>query len=106
MEKTPIQRAKLAVDESNFAFSAYRTCTHSASSLNQDSDGQKAAIARITHYCMKQVAISQPNNQQIKILFSLATQVKLKQLLVNSRLIRPQPCRLLLALRGSFLWLN
>ena len=87
----------------NFAFRAYGTSTHSASALNQESAEQKGAIVRITHYCMEQIGFSQQNSRQIPIPFNLlATQVKVKQLLVNSSLIRPQQCHLLLMFRGSF----
>ena len=86
----------------NFAFRAYGTSAHSASALNKESAEQKAVIVRITHYCMVQIGFSQQNSQQIPIPFCLlATQVKVKQPLVNSRLIRPQQCHLLLMLKGS-----
>ena len=72
----------------NFASRAYGTSTHSASALNQESAEQKGATIRITHYCMEQIGFSQQNSQQILITFSLlATQVKVKQIIGNSRLI-------------------
>ena len=87
----------------NIAFRAYARSTHSASALNQESAEQRGAIVRITHYCMEQIGFFQQNSQQISILSSLlATQVKVKQLLVDSRLIRPQRCHQLLTLRGFF----
>ena len=85
----------------NFAFRAYGTSTPSASALNQENDEQKVVIVRIAQYCMEQIGFSQQNSQQIPISFSLlATQVKVKPPLVNSRLIRPQQCHLILMLRS------
>ena len=85
----------------NSSFRAYATNTHSGSALNQESVGQKGAIVRLTHYCIEQTWFFQQNNQQIPILSSLlATQVKLKQLLDNGRLIKPQQCHQLLMLRA------
>ena len=50
---------------------------------------------------MEQIGFSQQNRQQILVPLShLATQVKVNQPLVNSRLIRPQQCHLLLMLRA------
>ena len=87
----------------NFAFRAYATSTRSASALNQESAEQRGAIVRITRYCMEQIGFSQQNSQQILIPLSLlATHVKVKQPPVNSCLIGPQQCHLLLMLRGSF----
>ena len=72
----------------NFVFRAYMISTNSASALNRESAEQRGAIVHITHYCMEQIGFSQQKSQQIPIPFSLlATQVKAKQLLVNSRLI-------------------
>ena len=87
----------------NFAFCAYPISTHSVGVLNQESAEPKGAIIRMTHYCMEHIGLSQQNSQQIPILSSRqATQVKVKQLLVVSRLIGPQRCLQLLTLRGSF----
>ena len=102
-EKTPTHRVLSWWGIINFAFRAYRTSTRSASALNQESAEQRGAIVCITRYCMEQIGFPQQNSQQILIPLSLlATQVKVKQPLVNSRLIRPQQCHLLLMIRGSF----
>ena len=78
-------------------------CIVCKGALSQENAEQRGVIVRITHYCMEQIGFSQQNTQQILIISSLlATQVKVNQLLVNSRLIRPQQCHLLLMLRGSF----
>ena len=101
-EKTPTQRAKLVADN-KLCFSCLRD-KHTFRQCPQPRRAeQRGVIVRITHYCMEQIGFSQQNSQQIPIISSLpATQVKVKQLLVNSRLIRPQQCHLLLMLRGSF----
>ena len=100
-EKTPTQRAKLVADN-KLCFSCLRD-KHTFRQCNQESVEQKGAIVRITYYCMEQIGFSQQNSQQNPIPFSLlATKVKVKQLLANSSLIRPQQCHLLLMLGGSF----
>ena len=102
MENTPVRELSWW-RITNFAFRAYGTSTHCASALNQESAEQKVAIVRITHYCMEQIGFSPQNSRQIPVPFKLlTTEVKVKQLLVNSSLIRPQQCHLLLMLRGSF----
>ena len=102
-EKTPTRRAKLMADK-NFCFS----CLRDKHTFRQCPPSRKCQtpmgeIVRITHYCMEQIGFSQQNSQQIPILSSLLeTQVKVKQLLVKSRLIRQQRCHQLLNLRSSF----
>ena len=87
----------------NFNIRSYGTSTHSASDFNRKGVEQRGARFRITHYCMEQIGFFQQNSQQISIPFRLlATQVKVNQLLVNNRLIRPQRCNQLRTLRGSF----
>ena len=87
----------------NFAFRAYGTSTHYARALNQESAEQKGVTVRITPYCMDKIGFSQQNSQQIPLPFSLlSAQVKVKQPLINSRLLRPQQCHRLLMLRGFF----
>ena len=103
-EKTPTQRFKLVADK-KLCFSCLRDkhTFRSASALSQENAKQRGVIVRTTHYCMEQIGFSRQNNQQTPISFSLlATQVKVKQPLVNSCLGRPQQCLLLPMLRGSF----
>ena len=70
------------------AFRAYGTSKHSASALNQESAQLKGVMVRITHNFLEQIVFSQQNCQQIPLLSSLlATQVNVKQPLVNRRLI-------------------
>ena len=91
----------------NFGFRAYAISTHSASALNRESAELRAAIVRITHYCVEQIGFSQQNSQQILIPLSLlAKLVKVKQLLVKNHLIGPQQCHLLLMLKGFSRYLN
>ena len=101
-EKTLTQRAKLVADI-KLCFSCLRD-KHTFRQCPQPkkcrAEGCNSSRNTLLH---GEIGFSQENSHQILIPFSLlATQVKVEQLLVGSRLIRPQRCHLLLMLRGFF----
>ena len=101
-ETTPTQGAKLMADN-KLCFSClrdkhtFRQCPQPVKWL---AEWCNSSHNTILHEADR---VSQQNSQQIPLPFNLlATQVKVKQLLVYSRLIIPQRCHQLLTLRGSF----
>ena len=102
-EKTPTQRAKLVADNK-----LYFSCLRDKHTFRQcpqprkcQAEGCNSSHNSLLHGADRVFPTKQSANPNT-IQSSLATQVKVKQLLVNNRLIRPQQCHLLLMLRGSF----
>ena len=101
-EKTPTQKAKLVADN-KLCFSCLRD-KHTFGQCPQPrkcrAEACNSSHNSLLHGADRVFPTKQSTNSNISSL--LATQVKVKQLLVNSRLTRPQQCHLLLMLRGSF----